>query len=79
VWQVIRAVRSARAVEPDLDAEAIVTLVSDTSGVSVALIRAAIGYWTAYPDEVDALISRADREESEARKRWQREHQLLGA
>jgi hypothetical protein len=37
------------------------------------------GYWTAYPGEVDTLISRADREEAEARERWQREHQLLGA
>jgi hypothetical protein len=79
VWQVIRAVRSARAAEPDLDAEAIVALVGENSGVNVQLIRAAIGYWTAYPDEVDMLISRADREESEARERWRREHQLLGA
>jgi len=79
VWQVIRAVRSARTAELDLDAEEIVALVSDNSGVSVPLIRGAIGYWTAYPDEVDTLINRADREESEARKRWQREHQLLGA
>lgn len=79
VWQVIRAVRSARTAEPDLDAEAIVALVSDTGGVSVPLVRAAIGYWSAYPDEIDTLISRADREEPEARERWQREHQLLGA
>lgn len=79
VWQVIRAARSARAAEPDLDAEAIVALVGENSGVNVPLIRAAIGYWTAYPGEVDTLISRADREEYEARERWQREHQLLGA
>jgi hypothetical protein len=68
VWQVIRAVRSARAAEPDLEPKEI-----------VALIRTAIGYWTAYPDKIDMLISRADREEVEARERWQREHQLLGA
>jgi hypothetical protein len=79
VWQVIRAVRSARTAETDLDAEAIIALVSTNSGASVPLVRAAIEYWTAYPEEIDTLIERADREESEARARWQREHQLLGA
>jgi hypothetical protein len=79
VWQVIRAVRSARAAEPDLEPKEIVALVGENSGVSAPLIRTAIGYWTAYPDKIDMLISRADREEVEARERWQREHQLLGA
>jgi len=79
VWQVIRAVRSARAAEPELGAEQTVALVSTTSGVSVPVVRAAISYWTAYSDEIDTLVDRADREESDARARWQREHQLLGA
>ena len=79
VWQVIRAVRSARNSEADLDAEAVVQLVADNTGVGVPLVRAAISYWAAFPDEIDALIDRADREETAARARWQREHGLLGA
>lgn len=77
VWQVIRAVRSARRAEPQLAAEEILTLVSQTTGVSGPLVRVAIAYWAAFTDEVDALIARADEEELQARTRWEREHGLL--
>jgi hypothetical protein len=79
VWQVISTVRSTRVAEPDLDAESVIELVTDHAGVSGPLVRAAIEYWAAYPSEIDLLIERADREASEARERWQREHHLLGA
>jgi hypothetical protein len=77
VWEVARAVRSARAAEPDLDADAVIELVGETSGVSLRLIRAAIDYWTSYPDEVDGWVSRAETEAAEAEQRWHREQGLL--
>lgn len=77
VWEVARALRNARAAEPDLAAEALVQLVSETSGVEAGLIRAAINYWTAFPDEVDAWIDRADIETAEAESRWRREQALF--
>jgi hypothetical protein len=77
VWQVIRAVRSARRAEPRLSSDRIVALVSETSGVPEALIRAAIAYWADYPAEVDAFVARADDEEAQARRRWEREQGLL--
>src|SRR5579884_1456070 len=76
VWEIVRAVQSARRAEPRLAGDGIVELVSETSGVPEALIRAAIAYWADYPAEVDALVARADEEEAKARRRWEREQGL---
>lgn len=77
VWQVIRAVRSARRAEPSFDADEVLALVSDNAGVPAPLVHGAITYWAAFPAEVDALIARADEEEAQARQSWEREHDLL--
>lgn len=78
VWEVARAVRSARAAEPDLGPAGLVALVSDTSGVAQRLVRAAIDYWAAFPDDIDGWVERAEVETVEAERRWRREQQLLG-
>lgn len=77
VWEVASAVRSARAAEPDLDADEVVALVADTSGMQERLVRAAVDYWAAYPDEIDGWLERADVEAAEAELRWRREQRLL--
>jgi hypothetical protein len=77
VWEVIRAVRSAQAAEPELDADALVTLVSVNTGVALRLLRTAVRYWAAYPDEVDAEIEAANRAEEAAEQAWLRERELL--
>lgn len=78
VWEVAGAVRSARGAEPALAREPLVQLVSETSGVAPRLIRAAIDYWAAYPDEIDGWLERADAEAAAAEERWHREQALLG-
>jgi hypothetical protein len=77
VWQVVRAVMSAREAEPSLSADEVLELVAETSGVSVPLIGAAIAYWADFPGEIDALIERAVGDERQARERWERERDLL--
>jgi hypothetical protein len=77
VWQVIQAVHSARRAGPALTSAEVVEVVTETSGVPAALVRAAIAYWADYPAEVDALVARADEEEAKARQRWEREQGLL--
>ena len=77
VWEVVRAVRSSRAAEPDLSPDEVVALVAETSGVPEHLVRAAIDYWADYPDDVDAWITRAERESTAAEERWRRETRLL--
>jgi hypothetical protein len=78
VWEIARALRSARSAEPDLDPRSLVALVSDTSGVEPRLIHATIAYQAAFPAEVDDWIDRAETEAAEAHQRWRREQELLG-
>jgi hypothetical protein len=78
VWEVIRAVRSAREAEPGLTAENVINVVVETSGVPAALVRAALDYWAEYPQEIDSLVERAQQEERRAEEQWWREREMLG-
>ena len=77
VWEVIGAVRSVRTADPGQTGDAVLELVAETSGVSVAMVRAAVAYWGDYPEEVDAFLDRARAEAVQARLRWDRERELL--
>jgi len=77
VWEIVRAVRSARIAEPGLDEHDLLAMVAQNTGVPVRLIRVAIGYWADYPDEIDAEITAADTAEENAGKAWRREQDLL--
>lgn len=77
VWEVVRAVRSARVAERELSPDQVVALVAETSGVAEHLVRAAVDYWADYPHDVDVWVDRAERESKAAEERWRREHRLL--
>lgn len=77
VWEVVRAVKSVRAAEPDLDGEEVLTLAVDNSGLSLRLVRIAVRYWASYAAEIDAEIAAADTAETAAEESWSRERQLL--
>jgi hypothetical protein len=77
VWEVIRAIRSAHAAEPELDSDDLLNLVSDNSGIALRLVSTAVRYWAAYPDEVDAEIAAADAADDAAQQAWLRERRLL--
>jgi hypothetical protein len=77
VWEVVRAVKSARASERDLPEDELIALVAGNTGVPARSIRAAVRYWASYPDEVDAEIAAADAAEEAAEQAWQRERRLL--
>ena len=77
VWEVIRAIRSAHAAEPELDSDNLLSLVSENTGVAPRLLGTAVRYWAAYPDEVNAEIAAADAAEEAAEQAWLRERQLL--
>jgi hypothetical protein len=78
VWEIVRAVRSAREAEPDLDEAAVVDLVAANTGTPVRLVRIAVRYWATYPEEIDIEIASSDRAERDAELAWHREHDLLG-
>jgi hypothetical protein len=73
----VRAVRSARAGEPDLAEDDLLALVAHNTGTPLRLIRIAIRYWASYPDEIDAEITAASATEDAAEDAWRRERQLL--
>lgn len=77
VREVIRAVKSARAAEPDLDATAVVALVESNTGVPARLIDVAMRYWSSYPNEIDTWIAETDALEAEALAAWERQQELL--
>jgi hypothetical protein len=77
VWEVIRAVKSARAAEPGLHDDDLLSLVSGNTGVALRLLSTAVRYWAAYPGEIDAEIATAAAAEEAAEQAWLRERQLM--
>jgi hypothetical protein len=77
IWEIVRAVRSGRAEEPELPEDDMLAMVAENTGLPPRLIRVAIRYWASYPDEIDAEIAAADTAESAAEDAWRRERQLL--
>ena len=77
VWEVIRALRSARSAEPAPAEPELLDLVADNTGVALRLLRVAVDYWAAYPDEVDALVDHAARTDDAHRVAAERARGLL--
>jgi hypothetical protein len=77
VWEVVRAVKSAKTAEPELADEGLLGLIADNTGTPLRLVRAAVRYWASYPEEIDAEIAAADAAEDAAERAWRRENQLL--
>jgi hypothetical protein len=77
VWEVVRALLQAKIHEPDMSDNDRLELVAVNSGLAVGQVRDAVGYWSAYPDEVDRLVREADAAEEAALVAWERRTELL--
>jgi hypothetical protein len=77
VWEVMRAVKSARAAEPELAEDDVLALVAANTGVPLRMVRTAVSYWASYPAEIDAEIGAAEDAETAAEAAWRRERDLL--
>jgi hypothetical protein len=77
IWEVIRAIKSARTAEPGLHDADLLSLVSGNTGIPPRLLNTAVRYWAAYPEEIDAEISVADAAEDAAEQAWLRERELM--
>ena len=78
VWEVIGAIRSVREAEPALAGDEVLEVAAETSGTPVPFTRAALAYWSDYPEEVDDLLDRARAEAAQAQAAWERQQGLLG-
>jgi hypothetical protein len=77
VWEVVRAIKAARAAEPTLDEDEVPALVAANTGIPLRLVRTAVRYWASHPEEIDAEIAVAGAAEDAAERAWRRERQLL--
>jgi len=77
VWELVRAVMSARTVERDLAEDEILDVVATNTGAPLRLVRTAVSYWAHHPADIDAEIDAADRAELDAEEAWRRERELL--
>lgn len=77
VWEVVRAIKSARTTDPDVSEDDLLALVAANTGVAVRLLRIAIRYWASYPGEIDTEIAAAQAAEDAAEDAWRRERDLL--
>jgi hypothetical protein len=66
VWEVVRAIKSARAAEPGFHDDDLLSLVSGNTGIVPRLLSTAVRYWAAYPEEIDAEIAVANAAEDAA-------------
>ena len=73
----IRAIKSARAAEPRLHDDDLLSLVGGNTGIAPRLLSTAVRYWAAYPAEIDAEIAAAEAAEEAAEQAWLRERQLM--
>ena len=78
VWEVIGAIRSVREAEPALVGDEVLEVAAETSGTPVPFIRAALAYWSEYPEEVDDFLDRARADAAQAQAAWERQQGLLG-
>ena len=65
VWEIVREAAAVRAGKPDVPHSDLAETLADLSGLTVEKVRAALGYYAAYPDEIDAFVEAAERFESE--------------
>jgi|ERR1022692_807241 hypothetical protein len=77
IWEIVRAVRSGRAAEPDLPEDDLLAMVAENTGLTVRAIHVAVRYWASYPDEINAEMAAAEIADAAAEDAWRRERQLL--
>ena len=77
VWEVVRDVKAARLAEPKLKENHLLALVANNTGVDRGRVDEALAYWSAYPDEVDAMIAHAEQCERELSAASRRTDMLL--
>jgi hypothetical protein len=77
VWEVIATLESVRREQPELSGEALVAATAAAAGITPRQVRAAVGYYGAYHDEVDERIAANREAAEEAETAWRAEQELL--
>jgi protein-disulfide isomerase-like protein with CxxC motif len=78
VWEVIRAVKSARANGADMTGDDVLALVAESTGLAPRALDVAVAYYSDYPTDIDALIAEADAVEESLERSVDQRRSLLG-
>lgn len=73
VWEVVGLLRSL-----DKSGEAVIVEAAEWLGLAESQVRAALGYYGAFPDEIDARIVANEAAAAEAEREWETQQRLLG-
>ena len=79
VWEVIRAVRSARASAEGIAGDDLLALLESQTSLGRRMLESAVAYYGDHPDEVDELVAAADEAEEALVMATGRRRSLLGA
>lgn len=77
VWEVIATLQALRQEQPELAGDALVAATAAATGVTPRQVRIAVGYYGAYPDEVNERIAANREAAAEAEAAWRAEQELL--
>ncbi len=77
VWELIAAVKQARAIESELDDKEVLAVVVDNTGAPLRMVRTALSYWASHSDDIDAEIAAASLAETNAELAWRNQRDLL--
>lgn len=73
VWEVVGLLRSL-----DVSGQAAIVEAARWLGLAEAQVRAALGYYGAFPDEVDSQVAANQAAAERAQREWQAQQHLLG-
>jgi len=73
VWEVVGLLRSL-----ETSGDEAITEASCWLDLSEAQIRAALGYYGAFPEEINAQVAANDAAADQARRQWETQQRLLG-
>ena len=73
VWEVVGALRGGDESDPED-----LTGIGERTGLTGEQVRAALGYYADYSDEIHGWIRRVEEEAERAEARWRRKQALLG-
>lgn len=73
VWEIVGLLRSL-----ETSGEAAVTEAGSWLGLTEAQIRAALGYYGVFPEEIDAQVAANDTAAEQSLRHWETQQRLLG-
>lgn len=79
VWEVVSALKSARAAEPTASADELLELLADNTGLALPTVRVALRYYGEFADEIEAIVAESEAAERAAQESVERTRRLLDA